>query len=156
MTCDGFLPFLPHSPPFPAQSERRKILDSLTPDDTKMLMETEDEVYYVLTKNKVSYTQTNDFCSCAVLNILMSLFSSQFSHCGSFERVYPSPTAGKYRRFFETEVRRLLCEYCEPEHYQFFPSSNLQRYYNILLTEWAAKYSKNPRKGIYQLQLTAG
>ena len=76
MTCDGFLP---HSPPFPAQSERRKVLDSLTPDDTKVLMETEDEVYYVLAKNKASYTQTNDFCSCAVLNILMLVFLLVFS-----------------------------------------------------------------------------
>ncbi|XP_072021319.1 tubulin monoglutamylase TTLL4-like [Amphiura filiformis] len=70
---------------------RQSVLDTLTPDDIRVLIETEDE----------------------------------FSRCGGFERVFPSPTSGKYHRFFENH-----------------------RYFNILVDEWVKRYHRMPSKGI--------
>ena len=76
--------------PIFVQQCRMSILDTLTPDDLRILTEAEDE----------------------------------FSRCGGFERVFPSPTASKYMRFFDNP-----------------------RYYNILLDEWIRKYHRQHAKG---------
>ena len=73
------------------QAERKRILDSLMPDDMRMLMLFEDEV-----KNDIV---------CRLTNIVMENTLSQLSRCGHFERVYPSANSDRYRKFFEMEVR---------------------------------------------------
>ncbi|XP_038076530.1 tubulin polyglutamylase TTLL4-like isoform X2 [Patiria miniata] len=74
---------------------RMSILDTLTPDDLRILTEAEDE----------------------------------YSRCGGFERIFPSPTSHKYARFFENP-----------------------RYYNILLDEWVRKYHRQHAKGLSLLE----
>ncbi|XP_022080086.1 tubulin polyglutamylase TTLL4-like isoform X2 [Acanthaster planci] len=74
---------------------RMSILDTLTPDDLRILTEAEDE----------------------------------YSRCGGFERVFPSPTSHKYMRFFENP-----------------------RYFNILLDEWVRKYHRQHAKGLSLLE----
>ena len=92
---------------------------------------------------------------------MQSICPSQLSRCGSFERVFPSPTCAKHRKFFETEVGIaytivsvlkkinvvlnciISCQH-NIDYYTLHP----QRYYNALLQEYVLKYHKTPLKGM--------
>ncbi|XP_061734905.1 tubulin monoglutamylase TTLL4-like isoform X1 [Nerophis ophidion] len=52
----------------------------------------------------------------------------ELSRCGEFERIFPSPSASRYLRFFECP-----------------------RYLNMVLDQWERKYWKNRSKGVNQL-----
>ena len=67
------------------------LFDVITPDDLRILIETEDE----------------------------------YARRGNFIRIFPSSNSKNYMKYFE-----------------------MQRYYNILVTEWVDKYRRNRDKGL--------
>lgn len=83
----------------------------------------------------VVLSSTEHPCFFLVFSLWIIWKSVSFSDCWQIQKVL-----WNWSKLWSLRTRAFNCHY---------PSFTLQRYYNILMTEWAAKYSKNPRKGTY-------